>query len=148
VDNDWYASDIADNVTGCTSVVQWDPVEQSYWFYIPGYPAFDFPLVPGCGYFVEMDASDTLSMVGLPLTGVNVDLKTGWNLIGWYHNQDTTASSLAENITGCTSVVKWDPVEQSYWFYIPGYPAFDFVVTQGMGLFVEVDQDSIWYGEG
>jgi hypothetical protein len=91
---------------------------------------------------------NNLFMVGLPLTDVNVSLKTGWNLIGWYHNQNTTASSIAENISGCLSVVKWNPVEQSYWLYLPGYPAFDFTVSCGMGLFVEVDQDSYWLGEG
>jgi PKD repeat protein len=148
VDNGWYASDIVDNVSGCNSVVKWDPVSQSYWIYLPGYPAFDFPLVPGCGYFVEMNVSNDLVITGLPLTDVNVSLKIGWNLIGWYHNQNTTASSLAENISGCLSVVKWKPVEQSYWLYLPGYPAFDFTVTRGMGLFVEVDQDSYWLGEG
>jgi len=87
-------------------------------------------------------------MIGYPMIDVNISLKTGWNLIGWYHNQDTYASSIAENISGCTSVVKWNPVEQSYWFYIPGYPAFDFVVSHGKGLFVEVNQDSIWHGDG
>jgi PKD repeat protein len=148
VDNGWYASDITENISGCTSVVRWDPVSQSYWIYLPGYPAFDFPLTSGQGYFVEMNTSNNLFMVGLPLTDVNVSLKTGWNLIGWYHNQDTTASSLADNISGCLSVVKWNPIEQSYWLYLPGYPAFDFVVTQGMGLFVEVNQDSYWYGQG
>jgi PKD repeat protein len=144
--NGWWASDIAENVSGCTSVVKWNPIEQSYWFYIPGYPVFDFPLTPGEGYFVEMDNADTLSMVGLPVTNVNITLKEGWNIIGWYQNQNTTASSIAENISGCLSVVKWNPVEQSYWFYIPGYPIFDFAITSGMGIFVEVDQDSYWYG--
>ncbi|MFE3846254.1 hypothetical protein ACFL1L_05305, partial [Thermoplasmatota archaeon] len=73
---------------------------------------------------------------------------TGWNLIGWYEDDDTSASSLYENITGCTSVVKWDPIDQSYWFYLPGFPAFDFVVSKGMALYVEVTSDSIWHGEG
>jgi hypothetical protein len=148
VQTSWWASDIVENLSDCTSVVRWDPVEQSYWFYIPGYPSFDFPLSPGQGYFVEMNNADTLSLVGYPITDVNITLKEGWNIIGWYQNQNTTASSIAENISGCTSVVKWNPVEQSYWFYIPGYPSFDFIITGGMGLFVEVDQDSYWYGEG
>ena len=82
------------------------------------------------------------------LLNVNVTLKTGVNLIGWYHNWDTTASSILENISGCLYIFKWDPIAQDYWLYLPGFPAFDFVVKPGMGLFVEVDQDSYWYGEG
>jgi hypothetical protein len=148
VDNGWYASDLVSNVSGCLYVVKWDSVNQSFWIYVPGFPAFDFPLVPGHGYFVEMNASNNLSIVGYPVTDVNVSLKVGVNLIGWYHNWDTSASSILENISGCSSVIKWDPVVQDYWLYIPDYPAFDFVVSPGMGLFVEVDQGSYWHGEG
>ena len=75
-------------------------------------------------------------------------LNIGFNLIGWYHAYNTTASSLLENISGCLSIIKWDPVAQDYWLYIPGFPAFDFVINSGMGLFVEVDEQSVWHGEG
>lgn len=71
-------------------------------------------------------------------------LYEGFNLIGWYQEYNTTASSLYENISGCLSIIKWDPVVQDYWLYLPGFPAFDFVITQGMGLFIEVNQSSIW----
>jgi hypothetical protein len=148
VDNGWYASDLLSNVTGCSYVVKWDSANQSFWIYIPGFPAFDFPLVPGHGYFVEMSNTGTLILFGNPVTDLNVSLKEGVNLIGWYHKQNTTASSILENISNCSSIIKWDPLVQDYWLYLPGYPAFDFVVTQGMGLFVEVDQDSYWHGEG
>jgi len=70
------------------------------------------------------------------------------NLIGWYHNWNTTASSILENVSGCSSVIKWDSLVQDYWLYLPGYPAFDFPVGCGMGLFVEVSVDSVWHGEG
>jgi hypothetical protein len=146
--NGWYASDLVGNVSGCLYVVQWDSVDQEFWIYVPGFPAFDFLLVPGCGYFVEMSTSGVLSMVGLPVMEVNVPLTTGVNLIGWYHNWNTTASSILENVSGCSSVIKWDPLVQDYWLYLLGYPAFDFVVSPGMGLFVDVSVDSVWHGEG
>ena len=38
---------------------------------------------------------------GIKILNVNLPIKIGWNLIGWYKNNDTTASSIAENITGC-----------------------------------------------
>ncbi|MFE3846077.1 PKD domain-containing protein [Thermoplasmatota archaeon] len=148
INNSWNASDIDANVSGCISVVKWNASDQSYWFYLPGTPAFDFQLIPGHGYFVEMSGSDTLSITGPPIDNVNVTLKMGWNIIGWYKNANTNAISLAENITGCTSVVKWNVSDQSYWFYLPGTPIFDFIITQGMGIFVEVSEDSYWLGEG
>jgi drug/metabolite transporter superfamily protein YnfA len=148
IENDWMASDLASNLSGCTLVVKWMPDTQSYWFYAPGYPAFDFPLLPGHGYFVEMDNADNLYLIGNQIIDVNVYLEIGWNLIGWFASENTTASSLCENISGCTLVVKWMPDTQSYWFYAPGYPAFDFPISRGMSVFVEVNEASYWHGEG
>jgi hypothetical protein len=78
-----------------------------------------------------------------------VPLYIGWNLIGWYHDYETTAHNLSDNITGCLSVSMWNATEQTYHTYIVGGPpVFDFPITKGMGIFVDVDQESIWYGEG
>ena len=103
---------------------------------------------PGYGYFVETDSSSTFTIPGEPVFTVNIPLKMDWDLIGWFADEDTTAMSLAGNISGCLSVNMWDNVNQTYKTYIPGWPDFDFVVSRGMGLFVDVDQQSIWHGEG
>jgi hypothetical protein len=80
---------------------------------------------------------------------VTVYLKIGWNLIGWFNNETTMASSIAENISGCLSVSGWDNDIQSYKTYITGGPpSFDFPVYIGHGLFVDVTMDSEWHGEG
>jgi nucleotide-binding universal stress UspA family protein len=86
-----------------------------------------------------MTNSDTLYVLGYPISSVNIPLKVGWNLLGWYHSYDTTASSLSENIIGCTSVSRWNASIQTYDTYIVGGPpSFDFTIRQGMGLFVDV----------
>ena len=83
------------------------------------------------------------------LSNVNISLKVGWNLIGWYHDIETTASSIAENITGCLSISGWDNEIQTYKTYIVGGPpSFDFTVSINMGLFADVDVESTWQGEG
>jgi hypothetical protein len=150
VDNGWFASDLAGVVSGCTSVSGWNASLQTYDTYIVGGPdSFDFPLVDGCGYFVDVDESSMLTMVGLPINQVNVTMEIGWNLLGWYHNYTTTASSLAGNITGCTSVSCWNASLQTYDTYIVGGPdSFDFTITRGMGMFVDVSEASYWHGEG
>jgi hypothetical protein len=59
------------------------------------------------------------------------------------------ASSIAENISGCISVISWDSGLQTYKPFIVGGPSeFDFVVNPGMGLFVDVSSESTWNGEG
>jgi hypothetical protein len=79
---------------------------------------------------------------------VNITLHIGWNLIGWYHPYDTTASSLAENITDCALVSIWNTTADSYDNYIPGIPESDYVIERGIGIFIWVDSESTWHGEG
>ena len=144
------ASDLAENITGCISVNKWDPVYHLYLPYIVGGPpGFDFTITQGIGLFVDVSENSTLNLSGRRIDSVNVPLKIGWNLIGWYHTYNTTASSLAENITGCVSINRWDAVEKTYKPYIVGGPpGLDFTITQGMGLFVDVSAEITWHGDG
>ena len=148
VDTNMYAGDLANNITGCVSVSRWDGVNQTYDSYVVGFPESDFVLVDGFGYFVDVDQGSVLSLVGPPVLSVGVPLNVGWNMIGWYHEDVTSASSIAENISGCGLVSRWDGVNQSFDSYVVGFPESDFTVTCGMGLFVDVSTDSTWYGEG
>ena len=148
VETNWYASDLANNVSGCLSVSGWNASLQTYDTYINGVPPSDFQLQEGCGYFVDVTTDSTFSVTGDALSNINVSLEIGWNLIGWYDENETTASSLAENITGCLSVSCWDATDQTYETYITGVPPSDFVISRGMGLFVDVTEQSYWHGEG
>ncbi len=145
----WNASDLADQIPGCLSVSKWDNVNQTYYTYIVGGPpTFDFPLQRGHGYFVDASQQTMLSVSGPPINAVNVSLLPGWNLLGWYHQTSTMASSLSDNITGCSSVSRWNATAQTYNTYIVGGPdTFDFVIDTGMGVFVDVTEQSYWYGE-
>ena len=146
----WYASNLANNISGCTSVSKWNASLQTYdTFIVGGPPSFDFMLCDGCGYFVDVIEESTFSVTGESINEVNVSLEVGWNLLGWYHEDETTASSLASNISGCTSVSKWNASLQTYdTFIVGGPPSFDFMVSCGMGLFVDVTEQSYWHGEG
>jgi len=144
------SSELASSINNCLSVNQWDEIYQTYRPYIVGGPPdFDFSITPGIGLFIDTENSDSISFAGSPPYTYSVNLKIGWNLIGWYNIVNTMASSLSENITGCISVNAWDSESQTYKPYIVGGPPdFDFIVTPGMGLFVDVNEDSIWNGEG
>jgi hypothetical protein len=118
-------------------------------YIVGGPPSFDFPITDGYGYFIDVDQFSIETFEGQEITSVNIPLKIGWNLIGWFHSSNTVASSLAENITGCLSVSKWDSINQTYYTYIVGGPpSFDFTIWPGMGLFVDVSVESIWLGNG
>jgi len=150
VENVMMASGLAENITGSIMISRFDSVNQTYKTYIVGGPpGFDFPIVDGYGYFVLVDEESMLSLSGYRIDSVSVPLEVGWNMLGWYHTYNTTASSLSENITGSIMVSWFDPISQSFKTYIvDGPPGFDFTITSGMGLFVLVDESSVWHGEG
>jgi hypothetical protein len=146
----WYASDISFNISNCLSISGWDSINQTYkTFIVGGPPSFDFEILDGYGYFIDNNLSDILIISGNQINSINISMNIGWNLIGWYHDYNSTASSLAENLTGCISVSCWDAINQTYKTYIVGGPpSFDFSVSRGMGLFVDVITQSYWHGEG
>jgi hypothetical protein len=150
IEFDFMASEIAESIEGCLTVNKWDNINQTYKPYIVGGPPdFDFQITPGIGLFVEVEKSAEIIICGSPALSPSVNLEILWNLLGWYNQTPTTASSLSENITGCLTVNMWDSINQTYKPYIVGGPPdFDFTIYEGMGLFIEVDTESTWNGEG
>ncbi len=70
-------------------------------------------------------------------------LYEGWNLIGWC-GDPTTAGLLGENISGCTTVCKFNGDIQRYTTHVVGIPYNDFTITGHMGLFIYVTESSVW----
>jgi PKD repeat protein len=148
IENDWMASTLAENISGCQMISWFDAENQTYKTHIIGVPGYDFEIQDGYGLFILVDQSGNLTMSGVSLSYVTVPLSVGWNMIGWYHYYDTTASSLAGNISGCQMVSWFDAGNQTFKTHIVGVPGYDFTITRGMGLFVLVDAASVWYGDG
>jgi hypothetical protein len=154
-DNHYTAKDLCENLSldpdsGEDLVSGWDPVNQTYKNYIYNVTPDErnFDIENGTGYFVWSGNEIDFYVSGPRIKWVSVDLYEQWNLIGWFHNHSTMASSLCENITNCTVVSKWDAVNQTYENYIKGIPESDFVVDPGNALFVWVESESTWHGEG
>ena len=79
----------------------------------------------------------------------NFTLFSGWNLITIPVENNLTAKSLLENITGCNIIYAWDSLNQTYKVYTLASPdEYNFVIRQGDGVFVGVSEESIWHGEG
>jgi hypothetical protein len=154
VGNNFWASTLGEQISGCEIVSRWDGENQTYRSYIVGGPpGLDFPISNGFAYFILVNQSSTLLLGGPRIDSASVSLYNasdkGWNMIGWYHSYNTTASSLGTNITGCEVVSRWDAVNDTYRSYIiGGPPGLDFTITCGMGLFVLVNESSVWHGEG
>jgi hypothetical protein len=148
VDNDWMASSLAENITGCEMISWFDAGNQTYKTHIVGVPGYDFEIQDGYGLFILVNQIDNLNVVGGLISNIQVPLGVGWNMIGWYHEYSATASSLAGNISGCQMVSWFDSVNQTFKTHIVGVPGYDFTIARGMGLFILVDTASVWLGEG
>ena len=147
LDNVWTAEMLGQNISGCTVVIMFNASTQVFVTHVVGTPHDDFSLVDGVGYYVFVLHDSFLNVTGLPILGVNVSLFTPWNLIGWYHGSSTLAESLGQALVDCTVVIMFDAVSQTFVTHVVDTPHDNFMVTQGMGLFIYVTTESWWQGE-
>ena len=154
VENTLYsmASSLSDNITGCLQVSYWNNTIVQYQSWLVGIsdPVDDYPILSGRSYFVSLNMNSILQISGFPISSVSVPLGAGWNMIGWFNESSTTASSLGDNITGCLQVSYWNNTMGQYQSWLVGIsdPTDDYVINRGMGVFVSVNMASIWHGEG
>lgn len=145
--NEWYASTLAENISGCEMISWFDAENQTYRSYIVGSSGYDFKIMNGRGYFVLVNTGSVFALNGNMISHVSLPVEIGWNCLGWFQLDNTTASSLGENISGCSMVSFFDAVNQTYKTHVVGSSGYDFIITRGMGVFVYTDQKSTWYGD-
>ncbi|HEC76769.1 MAG TPA: hypothetical protein ENI33_05885 [Thermoplasmatales archaeon] len=146
VENNYTASSLFNDIQGCGIILSWNSSVQDFIIYVPGSP-YDFAIENGHGYFIGMSHDSIFSLIGNPVENVSVPLYIGWNILGWFKEEETTASSIYENITGCTIVLKWNNSKNGFDLYVPGAPN-NFIIRRGDGFLVAVTEESIWHGEG
>ena len=144
----WTAETLGENISGCTTVCRFNGDTQTYITHVMGIPYNDFPILDGVGYFIYVTGASTLATPGPSITSVNVPIYAQWNIIGWYDETATNASSLGNALHNCTTICMYDATAESYTTYVVGIPYNNFPITKGMGLFIYTTEDSIWHGEG
>jgi hypothetical protein len=142
------ASTLGGAIDSCTVICRFNASSQSWVTHVVGIPYNDFPIIDGLGYFVYVNNNSILNVTGYPLESVTVSIDAEWNLIGWYHDSVTSAASLGENITDCTTVCKFNATSQSWVTHVMGIPYNDFFIERGMALFIYATTESTWQGEG
>jgi hypothetical protein len=148
--NDYSASSLGAAIPGCNIVAYWNASAGMFQSYVVGItPGDGFAIEDGVGYFVYVNTSGTFSVTGAPLSSVAVDLYQGWNTIGWYNVNATSASSLAPAVPSCSIAAYWNASSSTFESYTVGVtPPPGFAITQGMGVFVYVTAPGVWTGQG
>jgi len=139
VENNFMASTLAENITGCEMISRWDSILQTYKSYIVGGPpSFDFPIEDGIGYDILVENDTTFTVSGNLLTDVSTTLVQGYNLLGWYKSESTTASAIKKEYPKCFKIIGFDPITQTEKVY-ESLADQDFSIGQGDGYFVVID---------
>ena len=144
VENNYTASSLYSDISGCNIILSWNSSSEDFDLYVSGSP-YDFTIEEGCGYFVGVGGDTTFSITGMPLENVEVALHEGWNCLGWCDEQPIYASSIYSSIPGCTIVLGWNNSANDFNIYVSGSP-YDFIIEIGDGFLVGTTQDGVWYG--
>ena len=143
------ASDLAEDIGAkCRLIAKWDSSSQKYMTYIPGFSPeeYNFEIEPGYGYFVYLDTSTLVELSGVVVRVDTIELKKGWNLVGW-DRDEITAKEIAQSIGGeCKLLAKWISREQKYTTYIPGFSPeeYNFKVKRGEAIFIYMEKTKTW----
>jgi len=142
------ASDLMAMIPNCTVVTMWDNVNQKYVSYVDGFGE-NFEIINGSGYFVFVTEDVNVQFLGkLYQPTINMTLYPGYNLIGWPYIMYSPAKDIADNITHCIKVSKWDSQEQTWVAeYITALGSYNFDMLMGEGAFVFVSGQSQWQVE-
>ena len=146
VKNNYTASSLYADIQGCNILLKWNTSIGNFDVYVPGSPS-DFLIEDGIGYLLAVDNNTLFNITGMPIKMVNVSLSIGWNMLGWFKENNTHASSLYENISYCNILLKWNVSKGNFDLYVHGSP-YDFEIKQGEGFIIAVSETSIWHGEG
>ncbi|HEC76092.1 MAG TPA: hypothetical protein ENI33_02390 [Thermoplasmatales archaeon] len=144
VENNYTASSLYADIPACNIILSWNASIADFDLYAPGIPN-DFVIENGTGYLIGVENDTFLNITGMPIESVNVPLYIGWNMLGWFNSTPTNASSLLNSIPGCNIVLKWNNSKEDFDLYAPGVPN-NFIIKQGDGFLVAVDEQSIWHG--
>ncbi|HEC76089.1 MAG TPA: PKD domain-containing protein [Thermoplasmatales archaeon] len=106
-ENGYNASSLFNDIEGCSIILGWNASIGEFELYAPGIP-YDFEIEDGHGYFIGMKNDSIFSLADIPIYNVSIPLYIGWNTLGWFKENETTASSLLENLNLPVSRLKRD----------------------------------------
>jgi hypothetical protein len=143
----WTAETLGQQVSGCNLVLRFNASTQGFETYVVGSGYDDFPLLDGVGYFARVPSDTVLSCGGMSMPSVNVTVYEDWNTLGWFYEYPSSAQSLGEN-TGASLVLMFNATTQNFMTYVMNSGYDNFIISRGMGVFIQASESGWWHGEG
>jgi len=115
--------------------------------YIYHISSFNFSIEPGIGYWVYVKENATIEWQG-ELANVDIQLYTGYNLIGWTSVEKGNASVALHKIREATVAITWNESMHEYKTYIKRWSHHrgNFDLPMGKGFYLYCTEASRWNG--
>ena len=104
----------------------------------------NFQLENGTGYFVYLETEKDFMIEGKEVPGVEINLSKGWNSIGWYENNATYPKKIMDVIVNSSSISYWNATLSRFVVCCKGVSMSNFSISEGTGLFIHAETDSMW----
>jgi hypothetical protein len=140
-------SDLLGPIAGKYSAIYgYDSNTGSYNYYIPGDSSSNLSkLSDSAGYWLYMDSAASLKVEGAEATK-NINLKTGWNLVGYNSTKSATVNTaLGSAAAKILAVYGFDAATNRYSSYVAGSTDNDLAQLEpGKGYWVYATENVVW----
>ena len=137
------AEQLADTIP-CDYVRRYNSSSQNWEMHQRNKTENNFNIENGTGYFVYLENSKDFTIEGKELPGVEINLKKGWNSIGWYENNTIYPGKIMDVIVNSSSVAYWNATLSRFVVHPKGADMSNFSIPEGAGLFVYTETDTVW----
>lgn len=138
------AEEFANAIGNCTAVSKWNTSSFSFDTHYKGTDAHNFTIDGGVGYLIYVNCTSVFTITGKLILSATMNLKAGWDSIGWHNSTKTTAENLGQSISNCTAIACWNTTLGRFVVHFVGTNISNFDIEIGNGYLVYVSVSSIW----
>lgn len=131
-----YTAETFGQLAGADVVSQWVASDQQYISHVVGVSTNNFDITPGMGFFIHVTSAKNLSITGNVIAQSVPVLTTGWNLVGWSNNVNTTAEALGTSIANANVIAMYNATTQQWVSHVMNLPINNFTITPGDAVFI------------
>jgi hypothetical protein len=126
-------------------VYDYDAASGKYRGYVPGAASNELTkLRSGSGYWIYMNDAATLTVRGTA-TSKGIELKMGWNLVGYNSTKEMSPAEALSSINGkFSSLYNFDTAGNAYIGYVPPTITNLKILKPGMGFWLYATTNTTW----
>jgi hypothetical protein len=126
------------------AIYEYDVAKSAYKRYVSGQNNDFTTIEVGHGYWIYMNTDATLNLIG-SISSKNIELKQGWNMVGYNSLSSRSVAEATSSINGKYSALyAFDTKANAYVNYTPGNQSKPVTMDPGTGFWILVTQPAVW----